>query len=51
MRAPVVVEADPDTNGTTDVLQAFKAMAMDALLLQRPDDTLHQAVLLGCVEH
>ena len=46
MRAAVVVEADPVANGTTGVPQAFKAMAMNALLLQCPDDALHQAVLL-----
>ena len=35
-----VVESDPVADGTDCVLNAVEALAMDALLFQRPDDTL-----------
>lgn len=42
----VVVVLDPVANDTADVLQGFKAVPMNALLLQCPDHPLYQAVLL-----
>jgi hypothetical protein len=36
MRAAVVVEADPVTDDTGRVLDAFEAMPVSALLFQRP---------------
>ena len=46
MRPLVVVELDPVADHAAGVLQGFEAVAVDALLLQRPDHPLHQAVLL-----
>jgi len=46
MRPLVVVELDPVANDTAGMLQSLEAVAVDALLLQRPDHPLHQAVLL-----
>ncbi len=46
MRAAVIVEADPVADGACCVLDAVKAVAMHALLLERPDHTLDHAVLL-----
>lgn len=45
-RTAVVVEPDPVTDGAGGVLDAFEAMAMHALLFQRPDDAFDHAVLL-----
>ena len=49
MRPFVVVEADPISNHARSVLDAVEAVTMNALLLQRPDYTLHHAVLLRAV--
>lgn len=50
MWASVVVEADPVADGPCRVLDAVKALAVNALLLPlRPDDTLDHAVLLRAV--
>ena len=46
MRAAVVVDADPVTDGACCVLDAVEALVMDALLFQRPDHALDHAVLL-----
>lgn len=46
MRASVVVDADPVTDGAGRVLDAVEALAMDALLFQCPDHALHHAILL-----
>ena len=46
MRPLVVVELDPVANDTAGMLQSLEAVAVDALLFQRPDHPLHQAVLL-----
>ena len=46
MRAAVVVEADPVTDGACRVLDAVEAVAMNALFFQCPDHTLDHAVLL-----
>jgi DNA replication protein DnaC len=43
----VVVEADPIPDHATGVLQGLEAVPMDALVLQRSDDSLDHAVLLG----
>lgn len=50
MRPLVVVEADPISNHARSVLDAVEAVAMNALLLQRTDYTLHHAVLLRAVK-
>lgn len=49
MWATVVVEADPVADGACRMLNAVEALAMDALLLQRPDNALDHAVLLRAV--
>ena len=49
MRPAGVVELDPVSDGPRGVLEALEAVAMNALLLQRPDDTFDNAVLLGTV--
>ena len=49
MRTLVVVELDPIADRAACVCQAFEAMTMDALLFQRPDQTLHHPVLLRAV--
>lgn len=49
MRAAVIVEGDPVADGAGRVVQAVEALAVDALLLQRPDHALDHAVLLGAV--
>ncbi len=49
MRAPAVVELDPFADHAHRVLLAFEAMTVHALLLQRPDHALDQAVLLRAV--
>ncbi|SOC20624.1 hypothetical protein SAMN05877809_1138 [Rhodobacter sp. JA431] len=46
MRATVVVETDPVADDTVGVLDAIEAVAVTALLLDRPDDALQHAVLL-----
>lgn len=46
MRPAVVVETDPVADHAARVLQGLEAMPVRALLLQRPDCALHQAVLL-----
>ena len=45
----MVVEADPVTDGARRVLDAVEALAVDALLFQRPDDAFDHAVLLRAV--
>ena len=50
MGAPVVVELEPVANHTHRALLCFEAMPMQALLLQRANDTLHHAVVLRAVE-
>lgn len=42
MRATVVVEADPVADGARRMLDAVEALAMNALLLQRPDNALDE---------
>ncbi len=49
MRATVVVEADPVTDGACGMLDAVEALALDALLLQCPEDTLDHSDLLRAV--
>lgn len=49
MRALVVVEVDPVPDRACGVLDSVEALAMDALLLERPDDALDHAVLLRAV--
>ena len=49
MRAAVVVETDPVADDAVGVLDAFEAVAVNALLLERPDHALHHAVLLRAV--
>ena len=49
MWSAVVVEADPVTDGACRVLDAVEALAVDALLLQRPDHAFDRAVLLWAV--
>lgn len=49
MRAVVVVEADPVFNDAGRVLDAFEAVAVNALLLERTDQALDHAVLLRAV--
>ena len=46
MRAAVVVDADPVTDGACCVLDVVEASGVDALLFQRPDHVLDHAVLL-----
>lgn len=46
MRAAVDVETDPVADDAVGVLDALEAVAVNALLLERPDDALHHAVLL-----
>ncbi len=45
MRAAVVVEADPVTDDAGRVLDALKAIAVNALLLEGADDALDHAVI------
>lgn len=45
VRAAVVVKGNPVTDDAHRVLDAFEAVAMHALLLQRPDEALDHAVL------
>ena len=49
MWSSVVVEADPVGDGAGRVLNAVEALAMDALLFERPDHALDHAVLLRAV--
>lgn len=49
MRAPGVVEADPVSNEAGRVLDAFEAVAVTALLLERADRALDHADLLRAV--
>jgi hypothetical protein len=46
MRAAVVAEADPVTDGACRVQDAVEALALDAILFERPEDALDHAVLL-----
>ena len=46
MRAAVVVVTDPVTDDAVCVLDAFEAVPVNALLLERPDNALDHAVLL-----
>lgn len=43
---PMVVEMDPAPDQAAGVLQELEAVTMHALLLERADDPLDQAVLL-----
>ena len=43
VRASVVVEADPVPDRACSVLDAVEALAVDALLLQRPEALLHKS--------
>lgn len=45
----MVVELDPAADHAHGVLLGFEAVAVHALLLQRPDHALHHAVLLRAV--
>lgn len=47
MWAPDVVDADPVADGACRVLDAVKALAIDALFLQRSRHALDHAVMLG----
>ena len=49
MRALMVVEADPVADGARCVLDAVEALAVNALLFQRPDHAFDHAVLLRAV--
>ena len=49
MWALVVVKANPVTNDPAGVLQALEAVPMHALLLERTNHPLDQAILLGAV--
>lgn len=49
MWAAMVVEADPVADGAGRMLDAVEALAVDALLFQRPDDAFDHAVLLRAV--
>lgn len=49
MRAPVVVEADRVPDRACGVPDAVEALAVDALILQRPDEALDNAILLRAV--
>ena len=49
MRAAMIVEADPVTDGAGRMLDAVEALAVDALLLQSADYALDHAVLLRAV--
>ena len=49
MRTAGVIELDPVADGAGRVLDALEAVAVNALLLQRPDHTLDHAVLLGAM--
>ena len=49
MRAACVVELDPIPDDAGSMLDALEAVAMNALLFQRPDHTLDHAVLLRAV--
>lgn len=49
MRAAAIVKGNPVTDDAHRVLEAFEAVAMYALLLQRPDEALDHAVLLRAV--
>lgn len=49
MWAPVVVEVNPVPDQATGMLQRFKAVPMHALLLERVEHPLDQAVVLGPV--
>lgn len=43
----VVVEADPVSDDAGRVLEAFKAVPVDTLFLQRTDDALDHALLVA----
>lgn len=43
----VFAELDPIADHAAGVLQGFKAVTVNALLLQRADLPLHQHILLG----
>ena len=49
MRAAVVIKGNPVTDDAHCVLDGLETVAMDALLLQRPDEALDHPVLLGTV--
>ncbi len=49
MTSAVVIEADPVSDDPRSMLDALEAVAVNALLLERPDDALDHAVLLGAV--
>ncbi len=49
MRATVVVEGNPVTDVAHRMLDGFETVAMHVLLLQRADEAVDHAVLLGTV--
>jgi hypothetical protein len=51
MRASVVVEAESVADGACGMLDAVKALAMNALLRERPDHAFDHAILLRAVRH
>ena len=50
MRAPVVVKVDPISNQAAGMLQRFEPVPMHALLLERTNHPLDQAILLRAVK-
>ena len=46
MGSAVIVEVDPISDCSCCVLQAFKAMPVNALLFQCPDDAFDHSILL-----
>ena len=49
MRSLVVVEPNPVTNDSADMLQGLESVTMHTLVFERADDPLHHAVLLWAV--
>jgi len=49
MRATGVIKLDPVSEDTARMLEGFKAMPMHALLFDRANDALDQAVLFWCI--
>ncbi len=51
MGPPGVVELNPIAQDPNGLLLRLKAMAMEALLLQGPDEAFDHAILLRAVQH
>jgi hypothetical protein len=49
MRPAVVIKMDSITDHPAGMLQGFKPLPVDALLFERPDHPLNNAVLLGAM--